>query len=266
MVNRIAFPGLGMSFDVNRAAFYIGSKPIFWYGIIIAAGFLLALFYIQSVCEKKGIKKDSVYDTAIFALIFGIIGARLYYIIFDFDSVKGSFLNLFAVWNGGLAIYGGIIGGAASIYVYCRKKGIEFFRMADLIIPGVMIGQAIGRWGNFFNAEIYGKETGILWRMTINGGDGVHPLFLYESLWNVLGFVLYIIFEKKFKKNNGEGICFYGIWYGIGRFFLEGMRQSEYILYLVKPVGISHVVSAVLVICGVVLFCRLRKTNVQSAE
>lgn len=259
MVNRIAFPGMGVSFDVNREAFYIGSKPIFWYGIIIAAGFLLALFYIQSVCVKKGIKKEAVYDAAIFALIFGIIGARLYYIIFDFDSVRGNFLNLFAVWNGGLAIYGGIIGGAVSIYVYCKKKNIEFLRMADLVVPGLMIGQSIGRWGNFFNAEVYGRETDVLWRMTINGGAGVHPLFLYESLWSALGFVLYLVFEKKFQKNTGEGLCFYGIWYGLGRFFLEGMRQSEYILYAFKSVGISQIVSVLLVIfCGV-LFYRLRK-------
>ncbi|MCH5184961.1 MAG: prolipoprotein diacylglyceryl transferase [Oscillospiraceae bacterium] len=259
MINNISFPGLGAEFEINRAAFYIGPKPVFWYGIIIAVGFFVSLLYILSVCEKKGVKPDTVYDVGICALVFGIIGARIYYVIFDFDSVRGSILNFFAVWNGGLAIYGGIIGGAVSVYIYCRRKGIEFLRVADLVMPGVMIGQAIGRWGNFFNAEVYGRATGVLWRMSINGSEGVHPLFLYESLWNTLGFALYLVFDKKYKKNIGEGICFYGIWYGTGRLFLEGMRQSQYILYIAEPVGISQVVSAAVICASAVLFYRLRK-------
>ncbi len=259
MVNNIAFPGLGLSFDVNRVAFYIHGKPIYWYGIIIAAGFFLALIYVLSVCGKKDVKKDNVYDIAIYALVCGIIGARIYYVIFDFDSVRGSFLNFFAVWNGGLAIYGGIIGGALSTYVYCRRKNISFAKTADLLAPGLLIGQAVGRWGNFFNSEVYGRTTDIFCRMSINGTDGVHPLFLYESIWNIIGLVLYIIFDKKFRKHDGEGICFYAIWYGVGRFFLESMREPAYILYLKEPVGISHVVSAAAVITAVVIMFVLRR-------
>lgn len=264
MVNNIAFPGLGLEFNIDRVAFSIGQKPVYWYGIIIGLGFLLALIYALTMCEKKGVKADTVYDSAIYALIFGIIGARIYYVIFDFDSVRGNVLNFFAVWNGGLAIYGGIIGGVISIYLYCRKKKLSFLKLGDLYAPGLMIGQAIGRWGNFFNAEVYGRETDIFCRMSINGGAGVHPLFFYESMWNFIGLIIYIILEKKFKKNDGEGVGFYCIWYGVGRFLLEGMRDSEYILYLTGGVGISQVVSLIVAVLGIVLIYKMRKRAVKS--
>lgn len=262
MVNNIAFPGLGLSFDIDRVAFYIGSKPIYWYGILIAAGFAIALLHLMAVGRKRGIKSDNIYDIAIYGLIFGIIGARIYYIIFDFDSVRGNILNIFAVWKGGLAIYGGIIGGVISTFVYCRKKNIPFFEMSDLFVRGLFIGQAVGRWGNFFNTEVYGRKTDIFCRMSINGADGVHPLFLYESLWNIIGFLLLIVFDSKLRRHRGESTCFYAIWYGIGRIVIESMRDNRFILYLIGPIGISHVVSAVLIIAGIVFMYRLRKSEI----
>jgi len=260
MVSNIAFPGLGLSFYIDRAAFYIGSKPIYWYGILIAAGFILALLHLLFICEKRGIKKDNVYDVAIYGLIFGIIGARIYYIIFDFDSVRGNILNVFALWQGGLAIYGGIIGGVISTLVYCRKRNIPFFDMSDLFVRGLFIGQAVGRWGNFFNTEVYGRKTDIFCRMSINGADGVHPLFLYESVWNIIGFCLMILFDRKIKRVSGESTCFYALWYGAGRIIIESMRDSEFILYFIRPVGISHIVSAVIIVAGGVMMYRLRKS------
>lgn len=261
MINNIAFPKLGLEFEINRVAFSVGSKDIFWYGILIGIGFILAVLYTAADCEKRGVKRDTVYDIAIWGLIFGIIGARIYYIIFDFNSVKGSFMNIFAVWNGGLAIYGGIIGAVISAYVYCRKKKLDVLNVFDVCAPGILIGQIIGRFGNFVNAEVYGKETESFLQMSINGGSGVHPLFLYEALWNLAGLIILTVYRNR-KKANGEIFFLYTLWYALGRIWLEGMRQSEYILYLIPNVlGISQLVSAILIIVSITAIVVIRRKD-----
>ena len=258
MVNNIAFPKLGLDFNINRVAFSIGPKDIYWYGVIIGLGFILAVLFVCSDCQKRGVKRENIYDIAIYGLVFGLLGARIYYVIFDFESVRGSFLNFFAVWNGGLAIYGGIIGAAVSTFVYCRRKKLNVLNVFDVCAPGLLIGQIIGRFGNFMNAEVYGRATSLPWQMSINGAAGVHPLFLYESLWNLIGFIFLIIYRNK-KKADGEIFLMYILWYALGRIWLEGMRQPEYILYLVPNViGISQVVSAVVIVAAAIGLWKVR--------
>ncbi len=266
MTNIIGFPGLNMEFEINRVAFHIFSKPIYYYALIILTGFLLGLLFVSLTCKKRGISSDTVIDVAFWGLLFGIIGARLYYCIFDGDILKNGFLEIFKIWEGGLAIYGGIIGALISTVVYCKKHKLPVLRVCDVCAPGLLIGQAIGRWGNFVNAEVFGRETQSLLRMSINFKPGVHPLFLYESLWNVLGFILIVIFRDR-KKADGQVFFFYTLWYGIGRLFLEGMRQSEYILWLIEgKVGISQIVALICIILSLILLIYLPKKQKKDSE
>lgn len=259
MTNVISFPGLGLEFNVNRIAFTVLGKDIFWYAIIILTGFLLGSGFVAARAKKKGVNPEAIWDIALYGLLFGIIGARLYYIIFDFDSVKGSILNVFKIWEGGLAIYGGIIAAVITAYVYCRKKELNVLSIFDLCCQGLFIGQSIGRWGNFVNAEVYGRETNLPWGMSINGDAAVHPLFLYESLWNVLGLIIAVNFANR-NKIDGRVFFFYILWYSLGRLMLEGMRQTQYILYAVEGiVGISQIVAGIGIIVGIVGLVSLSK-------
>ncbi|MBE7044207.1 MAG: prolipoprotein diacylglyceryl transferase [Ruminococcaceae bacterium] len=265
MVNVISFPGFGIHLTVNRVAFEVFGKEIFWYALIIMSGFLLGVAFVYHTCSKRGVSKDAVWDVAFYGLIFGLIGARIYYVIFDWESMDGNFWNVFKVWEGGLAIYGGLIGAVLTAYVYCKRKKIAVWKVFDVCAPGLLIGQSIGRWGNFVNAEVYGKATDLPWGMSINGGACVHPLFLYESLWNLLGLVLVILFRDK-KKADGQVFLFYLLWYGIGRLFLEGMRESQYILYVIPNIlGISQVVAFLAIIfSGIFLFRLSTSTKKQT--
>lgn len=257
-MNAISFPSLGIILNVNPVAFSIGAKDIYWYALIILAGFFAGGLFVYLTAEKHGLKKDYVWDIALYGLIFGIIGARLYYVLFSLDEMD-SFWDIFKTWNGGLAIYGGIIGALISTSVYCRVKHINLLNAFDVCCPGLFIGQAIGRWGNFVNAEVYGVETSLPWGMSINGGASVHPLFLYESLWNLLGLVLLLLLRRK-KHNNGQIFCFYIFWYSLGRLFLEGMRNTDYILYLIPNVlGISQAVALLGIAAGIIGYFVLRK-------
>lgn len=245
MSHVIAFPGLGISFDVSRVAFTIFGKDIYWYALILLSGFLLGLLFVYNTCEKRGVSKDAVFDIAFWGLLFGLVCARIYYVIFDPSVIDGNFWNIFKIRNGGIAIYGALIGAVGTALVYSLKHKLKPFKVFDVFVPGLLIGQAVGRWGNFVNAEVYGKETTLPWRMTINGGDGVHPLFLYESVWNLIGLALVLAFRDK-KKSDGSVFFFYSLWYGAGRFFLEGMRQPQYILWVVPDVfGISQLVALI---------------------
>ena len=194
-MNNIAFPKLGISLNISPVAFSIGEKQIYWYAIIILTGFLLAILFVVRDCKKYGINPENVWDIATIGLVAGIVGARIYYVLFalnEFDSIW----EVFEIWNGGLAIYGGIIAAFISTAVYCRIRKLNTLKVFDICCPGLFIGQAIGRWGNFVNCEVFGRETSLPWGMSINGASPVHPLFIYESLWNILGLVLLVIFRK----------------------------------------------------------------------
>lgn len=265
-MNNIAFPKLGLSFNINPVALTLGIREIYWYALIILTGFLLGLLFACHGCEKRGVTKDNVWDVAMIGLVVGIIGARIYYVLFALDEFKSDWTDIFKIWNGGLAIYGGIIGAVISTLIYCRVKKISFLNMADVCCPGLFIGQAVGRFGNFMNAEVYGRETSLPWGMSINGAPPVQPLFLYESLWNILGLILLVIFRRK-KTADGQVFCFYIFWYSLGRLFLEGMRDSDYILYLIPgKLGISQAAAFLFIIASAAAFvCLTRKAAKKQA-
>ncbi len=267
----VSFPGLGIEpFHMDRIAFSIGKIEVNWYGLIITCGMILAVLYALWHAKTERVKSDDVIDLALSVIIFGVIGARLYYVIMELDSyiVKdGTFwenlwdtlYGMIAVWNGGLAIYGGIIGGFVAAFVVARTKRIKFPVIADIAGPSVIVGQIIGRWGNFVNVEAYGTETDLPWRMGIHVSydDGasfvremfVHPTFLYESLWNVIGLILITAMYKK-KKFHGQMFLIYMTWYGFGRMLIEGLRTDS--LY-VGNMRVSQFVGAVSFIVGAVL-------------
>lgn len=252
-MNVIEFPKLGITMNINPEAFHIGEKPIYWYALIILTGFILGFFFIFRDCEKRGVKRENLWDIALYGLFFGIIGARIYYVLFSLDEFDG-ILDMLAIWNGGLAIYGGIIAGAITIFIYCKIMKLPVLNVFDVCVPALFIGQAVGRFGNFVNAEVYGGMTSLPWGMKINGFGPVHPLFLYESLWNILGLIILLIFRNK-KTSDGQIFCFYVFWYSFGRLFLEGMRDQMYILYLIPNVlGISQAVAIAAMIFAVLLF------------
>lgn len=264
-MNVISFPRLGLTFNIDPVAFRIGSKPVYWYALIILTGFLLALLFVYKTCEKRGVKRDAIWDIALIGLVAGMIGARIYYVLFALDEFH-TFWDTLKIWNGGIAIYGGIIGSAVSSFIYCRKKKLNTCNVFDVCAPGLLIGQAIGRFGNFVNAEVFGGETNSLFGMSINSRPPVHPLFLYEAVWNTIGFILILLFRDK-KKADGQVFCFYIFWYALGRLFLEGMRNSAYILYVIPNIlGISQLVSALLIVLAAAAFIYLQTKSKRTVQ
>lgn len=257
ITNIISFPGLGIGeFKVNNVAFSVFGLDIAWYGIIITAGMIAAFLYASWRAVKfEGQKFVDMLDYAIYCIIFGVIGARAYYIIMD-DS-HYTIKQMFALRDGGLAIYGGIIAGALTALVVTKIKKLKFSKIADAIAPGVILAQSIGRWGNFMNGEAYGSFTDLPWRMGFTlpyGTIYVHPTFLYESLWNLLGFVLINIYYKK-KKFNGEIALMCMTWYGLGRMFIEGLRTDS--LYI-GSIRVSQLVAFLSFISGLIIIISLR--------
>ncbi|MDD6313131.1 MAG: prolipoprotein diacylglyceryl transferase [Firmicutes bacterium] len=230
----ISFPGLGIGpFEINTVAFSLFGRNVAWYGVIICVGIILAFLYGEWRAKKnEGISSDDYLDLSIFLIPISVICARLYYVIFNWsEGGYDSFLDVIAIWRGGLAIYGAILGGFATILVFSKIKKIKTLKLLDAIAPGVMIGQIIGRWGNFVNAEAHGGKTDLPWRMGISSAaDGeavcVHPTFMYESLWNLIGFII-VNFVYKKKKFDGQIFYLYIAWYGFGRGFIEMLRTDS---------------------------------------
>ena len=262
MVN-ISFPGIGIErFSVNPVAFELpifGGLEVRWYGLIISAGILLAMLYCYYRSKQEGISVDNLLDMAIYTIIFGIIGARIYYVLFSLDQYD-SLLDAIAIWEGGIAIYGAIIAGALTIYVICRIKKIYFAKAFDMVAPAVMIGQILGRWGNFFNGEAHGGEVLEnefldFIRMGLSHGEGsrivyyYHPTFLYESLWNLVGFIIINSLYKK-KKFDGQIVLMYATWYGFGRMLIEGLRTDSLYIGVFR---ISQIVGFVCFVVGAIL-------------
>ena len=222
---------------IDPIAISLGSIDIRWYGIIIGCGLILALVLAMREGNRRGLGKDDFPDLMLWAIPISIICARLYYVLFEWDYYKNHIGDIPKVWNGGIAIHGALIGAILTTYIFTKKKGISFWKMADIAAPSIILGQAIGRWGNFMNQEAHGGEVTrsfleglhlpdfIINQMYING-TYYHPTFLYESLWNILGFVILLIL-RKVNLRNGEIFLSYVIWYSIGRFFIEGMRTDS---------------------------------------
>lgn len=229
----ISFPLLGGQPLNPPASFTLFGREIYFYGVIIALAFMAGLLYAVRHARFTGIQEDDIYDVMLGLLPMSILGARLYYVLFRLDYYWAHPGEILAVWEGGLAIYGGILAGALTVFLVCRRKKIPFFAMGDLIILGCMLGQAIGRWGNFMNREAFGAETMIFCHMGLTDAAGttiyVHPTFLYESLWNLAGFAF---LSRKLKKRSYDGQCMLGyfLWYGLGRAWIESLRTDSLML------------------------------------
>lgn len=277
----VSFPGIGIGeFQIDPVAIRIpigNGLEIRWYGILIVLGMVLAFSYCAYRAKQEGISFDDLLDIAIFTIIFAVIGARAYYVLTSLDKYD-SFWEMLQIWNGGLAIYGGIIAGAITIFVVCKVKKFSrntVIKLFDSVAPAVMIGQIIGRWGNFCNGEAFGAqmyEGEFLYfiRMGLSSWNTgfetifVHPTFLYESLWNLVGFIIIHFLYKK-KKFDGQNALMYLTWYGFGRMFIEGLRTDS--LY-VGPFRISQVVGffcfvgfGIMLVIGLVKAHRKAKDN-----
>ena len=259
-INILSFPGLGIGeFSLNTVAFQIPiiERSIVWYGIIVTCGIIAGFLYVMYRSKYELIKSDDVLDIAILTIISAMIGARLYYVIMNLDHYN-TFLDVIAIWNGGIAIYGGIIGGALAAFIVSKVKKLKSTKLYDMIVPGVMLGQVIGRWGNFVNAEAFGTETSLPWRMGIHKIGSfvydlpvyVHPTFLYESVWNAIGFILINLFYKK-KKYDGQIFLLYIVWYGFGRMFIEGLRTDS--LMIGDTIRVSQLLAFLSVIIGLIV-------------
>jgi len=253
---------------MNRVALDLGFIQIYWYSIMILLGLLVGLAIIYYEVKKKNINADFFTNLAFYAIIIGIISARLYYVLFNWSYYSNNLLEILEIWNGGLAIHGGIIGGGLFTLFYCKKYKVNIYRILDICVVGLIIAQAIGRWGNFFNQEAYGMLTTkealtslhipgfIIDGMYINGGYH-HPTFLYESIWNVIGFIILLIVRKTVKYlKTGQLTGIYLVWYSLGRVFIEGMRTDSLMLGNIR---IAQLVSIILIIAGIILIVVRRK-------
>ncbi len=271
----IWFPNLGIEIDhLSRTAF----TDIYWYGIFIGLGVILGVLLALHEAKRTGQNPDTYLDFIIYAMIIAIIGARLYYVIFSWDFYSQHPEKIFAIREGGLAIYGGIIGGVLTAIVYSRVKKKNFWVMADTMAPSLILGQMLGRWGNFFNKEAFGGFTDNLFAMryqlsqvrasdvtpdilqnlvTVNGVDyiQVHPTFLYESMWSLCVFIILLILQRK-KKFNGQVCATYFFGYALGRVWIEGLRTDQ---LCIGNVPVSQALSAVLIIASVVLYVYCKK-------
>ena len=254
-MNWVGFPKLGID-KINISPYInVFGFNIYWYGVIIALGMSLAVLYAFFNANKFGVDKNKMIDVVIVGIVCGIVGARIYYVIFSLDNFSDNFWKIFDLRTGGLAIYGGIIFAFASGFLVCKYKKIKFLPLADMTSIGFLLGQGIGRWGNFMNIEAYGSHTDLPWGMTSNeipiNIQPVHPTFLYESIWCILGFILFNLLLR-YRKFDGQVVLMYMAWYGFERFFVEGLRTDS--LWLVPNViRVSQLISIILFIVSVIL-------------
>ncbi|MEG0853524.1 MAG: prolipoprotein diacylglyceryl transferase, partial [Angelakisella sp.] len=273
MTETLSFPGLGLTFELSRVAFWIGEFPIYWYGITFATAFILGLCYFHFSARRVGIHPYEGLDAILWAIIGGVIGARAYFVIFQWEAMyKANPIKIFAFREGGLAIYGGVIGAILVGLIACRMKKLPPLPMLDVGLPALLLGQAIGRWGNFFNIEAFGGNTDLPWGMTsksietflarpevvdelaklgqtVNPFVPVHPTFFYEFLWNLLGFLVLAFVLTPRRRYDGQVTLWYMAWYGLGRAFIEGLRTDS--LVTATPWGMIRV-SQYLAIAGFV--------------
>lgn len=276
----IAFPNIGIYIPHLPKGITIGGFTITFYGMIIAAGMLSGLWLACHQAQRTGQKKEVYTDFAIYAIIFSLIGARLYYVVFSWENYKDDLLQIFNTRGGGMAIYGAVIAAVLTAIIYCKVKKYNFFLLADTAVGGLVLGQIIGRYGNFFNREAFGEYTNSLFAMrlrvdqvnpanitelmrshmtTVDGVQyiQVHPTFLYESLWNILVLVLILVFTTK-KKFNGEIFLLYLVGYALGRVWIEGLRTDQLQIGS-TGIAVSQVLSGAIVIVGVVVWICVRR-------
>jgi phosphatidylglycerol:prolipoprotein diacylglycerol transferase len=251
-LNTIEFPGLGLKFNIDRVAFEVFGLEIYWYGILIALGFILAVLLAMKHCRDFGIDQDTLLDAVLYATPVAIIFSRLYYVVFNWADFKDNPIDIINTRKGGLAIYGAVIGAILVGYVYTRIKKVNFLNLIDFCLVYFPLAQGIGRWGNFINQEAYGTHTNLPWGMDgseiVNGP--VHPTFLYESLWNMVAFFVLLWYRKR-KKLDGEVLSLYLILYGVGRAWIELLRTDSLMIGNLK---VNLLLSVVLVIVFMTIF------------
>ena len=249
----ISFPSLGLEVDPIRG-FSVGPLEVRMYGLIITCGLVLAMWYACRRCKEFGLKADDLLDGALWVTPFAILCARLYYCAFEWDRYAADPISVLYIWQGGLAIYGGVIGAIVGCAVFAKIKKIRLTAILDLLMLGFLIGQSIGRWGNFCNREAFGAVTDSFFRMglfntTTGAWEYYHPTFLYESVWNAIGFVLLHFLSKKRKYDGQIALC-YAAWYGLGRAFIEGLRLDS--LWW-GPFRVSQVLAVVTCVAAVIV-------------
>lgn len=259
--------------ELNRVFFQIGNVPIYWYGVIIATGAFLGLYIATKESDRLGMKKDLMIDLVVFAIPISIIFARIYYVIFEWDRYKdGPWTDVFAIWEGGIAIHGALIGAVLTAIIFARVKKVSFWQLADIAAPSLILGQAIGRWGNFMNQEAHGGPISeaayqnfhqylpdfIMNQMCI---DGVmyYPTFLYESFWNLLIFIFLLVLRRK-NPLRGEVFLSYVMTYSVGRFFIEGMRTDSLYIHGTN-IRMAQFISILIIVGAAALLIYRRKTG-----
>ncbi|MEF9958525.1 MAG: prolipoprotein diacylglyceryl transferase [Niameybacter sp.] len=274
----IYFPNLNLSFHINPIAFNVFGVPIYWYGIILTTGILLGLCMSMYIAKKEGVSPDHIFDFLLYDIVFAIIGARTYFVAFNWDYYKDHLMEVFNLRQGGIAIYGAIIASFIVAVIYTRIKKISLWQFGDIAAYGLLVGQAIGRYGNFVNKEAFGDYTNNVLAMQImkeeatthvtqnmldnvvvrNGIEfiQVHPTFFYESCWNFVLLILLLIY-RKYKKGNGEIFFLYIAGYGIGRFWIEGLRTDQLIVPGIN-IAASQIVAVISIVAGIigVMWCR----------
>ena len=260
----VSFPNLGWEFTINRVAFSIGSFQVYWYGLIIATGLILALVYAHFSAKRYNVDGSKLMNCVFAGIITGIIGARLYFCIFKWDYYGSHPLEIFAIHEGGLAIYGGIIGALLGGLGVAKIQKMKFMPILDITMVGFLIGQGLGRWGNFFNQEAYGTPTDLPWGMMSEGtlGETVHPCFLYESLWCLLGVAVLHFYGKYRQRYAGQIFYLYLVWYGFERMIVEGLRTDSLSLpfqLFGMDIRVSQVLSFAIFVTGIVLLIINRK-------
>lgn len=257
------------TFTPNSIAFSIGPFAIHWYGLFVVSGIIAALLIILQLAKSKGIKPDEVFDLGFYVIIAGIVGARIYSVFLDFPYYVSNPGQIIAVWNGGLAIHGAIIGGAAALIYYVYKKRQSFWQWADLIVVGLPLGQTFGRWGNYFNQEIFGTSTTLPWGIPIELGfrpeqfasfQYFHPTFLYESILNLINFFILLFIFKKAKVQTGTVALIYLITYSIIRIAMEFLRTDTVPVFF--GLRVTMIVSIVMLIIGVIFLFKPRKDDI----
>ena len=259
---------------MNRVLVTIGPLTIYWYSFLIIIAVIIGYNIIVNYSKKLNYKTGAIIDMTFGLVISAILGARLYYCLFNFEAYQDNLIEMFMIWNGGLAIYGAILGGMLYMLYYCKKRDIKFIKVLDIFSLSLLLGQAIGRWGNFFNSEAYGGKTtytalksSFIPEFIIEGMhiDGFYrqPTFLYESIWCLIGVVILYFIRRRDLKVNGKQISFYMIWYGIGRFFIEALRSDS--LYL-GSFRISQLVSLLLIITGLLIRFFIKRQEIKSSK
>ncbi|MGD6892641.1 prolipoprotein diacylglyceryl transferase [Bacillus mobilis] len=258
---------VGQIQPLNPIAIQLGPLNVHWYGIIIGIGAILGFILATNEGKKRGISSETFSDLIFLALPISIISARIYYVVFEWSFYKQNPEEIFAIWHGGIAIHGGIIGAVLTTIWFTRKRNLSFWKMADILAPSLLLGQAIGRWGNFMNQEAHGGIVSkgflesihlpefIINQMNING-TYYQPTFLYESIWNIIGVILLLLLRKAHLKR-GEIFLTYLLWYSIGRFFVEGLRTDS--LMLTSHIRIAQLVSLGCIICSILIALYRRK-------